>query len=31
VGVLWDLLLTPLVLPGVMAMFRHLQPDRTLA
>jgi rod shape-determining protein MreD len=31
VGVLWDLLLTPLVLPPVMAMFRQLQPDRTLA
>ena len=30
-GVLWDLLLTPLVLPPVMAMFRHLQPDRSLA
>jgi rod shape-determining protein MreD len=31
VGVLWDVLLTPLVLPPVMAMFRHLEPDRSLA
>ena len=31
VGVMWDLLLTPLVLPPVMAMFRHLEPDRSLA
>jgi rod shape-determining protein MreD len=31
VGVLWDLLLTPLVLPPVMAMFRRLEPDRSLA
>ena len=31
VGVLVDLLLTPLVLPPVMAMFRHLEPDRSLA
>ena len=31
VGVAWDLLLTPLVLPPVMAMFRHLEPDRSLA
>jgi rod shape-determining protein MreD len=31
VGVLWDLLLTPLVLPPVMAVFRHLEPDRSLA
>jgi rod shape-determining protein MreD len=30
-GVLWDVLLTPLVLPPVMAMFRHLEPDRSLA
>lgn len=31
VGVGWDLLLTPLVLPPVMAMFRRLEPDRSLA
>jgi rod shape-determining protein MreD len=31
VGVLWDVLLTPLVLPPVMAVFRHLEPDRSLA
>jgi len=31
VGVLWDVLLTPLLLPPVMAMFRHLEPDRSLA
>jgi rod shape-determining protein MreD len=31
VSVLWDLLLTPFVLPPVMAMFRHLEPDRSLA
>ena len=31
VGVLWDVLLTPVVLPPVMAMFRHLEPDRSLA
>ncbi|GAA4695712.1 rod shape-determining protein MreD [Nocardioides conyzicola] len=31
VGVLWDVVLTPLVLPPVMAMFRHLEPDRSLA
>ena len=30
VGVLWDLLLTPFVLPPVMAMFRRLEPDRSL-
>lgn len=30
VALLWDVLLTPLVLPPVMAMFRHLQPDRSL-
>lgn len=30
VSVLWDLLLTPLVLPPVMAMFRRLEPDRSL-
>jgi len=31
VSVLFDLLLTPLVLPPVMAMFRRLEPDRSLA
>ena len=31
VAVLWDILLTPFVLPPVMAMFRHLQADRSLA
>jgi rod shape-determining protein MreD len=31
VGALWDVLLTPLVLPPVMAMFRRLEPDRSLA
>ncbi|GAA1791592.1 hypothetical protein GCM10009795_041590 [Nocardioides hankookensis] len=31
VGVLWDVVLTPLVLPPVMAMFRQLEPDRSLA
>jgi rod shape-determining protein MreD len=31
VALVWDLLLTPLVLPPVMAMFRRLQPDRSLA
>lgn len=31
VSLLWDLLLTPLVLPPVLAVFRHLQPDRSLA
>lgn len=31
VGVLWDVLLTPLVLPPVLATFRHLEPDRSLA
>ncbi|KQW48428.1 rod shape-determining protein MreD [Nocardioides sp. Root1257] len=30
VGVLWDVVLTPLVLPPVMAMFRQLEPDRSL-
>jgi rod shape-determining protein MreD len=30
-SVLWDLLLTPFVLPPVMAIFRHLEPDRSLA
>ncbi len=28
-GVLWDVLLTPFVLPPVMAMFRRLNPART--
>ncbi|MFC7493794.1 MULTISPECIES: rod shape-determining protein MreD [unclassified Nocardioides] len=31
VGVLFDVLLTPLVLPPVLVMFRHLEPDRSLA
>lgn len=31
VGVVWDVLLTPLVLPPVMIVFRHLEPDRALA
>ena len=31
VAVLWDVLLTPFVLPPVMAMFRRLEPDRALA
>ena len=31
VSVLWDIVLTPLVLPPVMAMFRRLEPDRSLA
>ena len=31
VALLWDLLLTPLVLPAVMALFRQLEPDRSLA
>ena len=31
VALVWDVLLTPLVLPPVMAMFRRLQPDRSLA
>jgi len=30
VAVLWDILLTPFVLPPVMAMFRRLEPDRSL-
>jgi len=30
VSLLWDLLLTPLVLPPVMAMFRQLEPERAL-
>lgn len=28
VAVVWDILLTPFVLPAVMAMFRHLEPAR---
>jgi rod shape-determining protein MreD len=31
VALLWDLLLTPLVLPAVMAVFRRLEPDRSFA
>lgn len=31
VALFWDVLLTPFVLPPVMAMFRRLQPDRSLA
>lgn len=31
VAVVWDVLLTPFVLPVVMAMFRRLVPDRALA
>jgi len=31
VGVLWDVLLTPLVLPPVLVMFRRLEPGRSLA
>lgn len=31
IGLVWDVLMTPLVLPPVMAMFRRLQPDRSLA
>jgi rod shape-determining protein MreD len=31
VALIWDILLTPFVLPPVMAMFRRLQPDRSLA
>jgi rod shape-determining protein MreD len=31
VSLLWDVLLTPLVLPPVMALFRRLEPDRSLA
>jgi rod shape-determining protein MreD len=30
-ALLWDLLLTPLVLPAVMAVFRRLEPDRAIA
>lgn len=31
VAMLWDVLLTPFVLPPVMALFRRLEPDRALA
>jgi rod shape-determining protein MreD len=31
VAMLWDILLTPFVLPPVMTMFRRVQPDRSLA
>ncbi len=31
VALLWDLLLTPLVLPAVMAVLRRLEPDRAIA
>ncbi|GAB2460901.1 hypothetical protein GCM10027062_45540 [Nocardioides hungaricus] len=31
VALLWDVLLTPLVLPPVTALFRRLEPDRALA
>lgn len=31
VALLWDVLLTPFVLPPVMALFRRLEPDRALA
>lgn len=31
VGVVWDVLLTPLVLPVVMGMFRRLEPERVTA
>lgn len=31
IALFWDVLLTPLVLPPLMAMFRRLQPDRSLA
>ena len=30
VSLLWNLLLTPLVLPGVMALMRRLEPERAL-
>ena len=30
-AVVWDLLLTPLVLPLVLGMFRQLEPDRAYA
>ncbi|ABL82963.1 MULTISPECIES: rod shape-determining protein MreD [unclassified Nocardioides] len=31
VALLWDLLLTPLVLPAVMALLRRIEPDRAVA
>jgi rod shape-determining protein MreD len=31
VALVWDVLLTPLVLPPVMALFRRIEPDRSLA
>jgi hypothetical protein len=31
VAVLWDVLLTPFVLPPVMTMFNRLQPERATA
>ena len=31
VAMLWDILLTPFVLPPLMSVFRRLQPDRSLA
>jgi rod shape-determining protein MreD len=31
VALVWDVVLTPFVLPPVMAMFRRLEPDRSLA
>ena len=31
VALAWDLVLTPLVLPPVLGMFRHAEPDRSLA
>lgn len=31
VALLWDLLLTPLALPAVMALFRRIEPDRAIA
>ena len=31
VSLLWDVLLTPLVLPPVMTLFRRLEPERSLA
>ena len=31
VGVLWDVLLTPLVMPPVMRLFDRLEPDRAMA
>ncbi|MGB0102510.1 MAG: rod shape-determining protein MreD [Nocardioides sp.] len=31
VAIIWDVVLTPFVLPPVMALFRRLEPDRALA